>query len=110
LASLRAMPNMIVLRPGDANEVVEAGKIDAQLPQQTLTPVLPPHALPPVARTKYAPTSGVAKGAYVLADPPGGKPDVILLATGSEVSLCVEAYERLKTEGIKARGGRMSGG
>jgi transketolase len=103
LASLRAMPNMIVLRPGDANEVVEAWKIIAQLQNQPVSLVLTRQPLPTLDRSRYAASSGVAKGAYVLADAPGGKPDVILLATGSEVSLCVEAYEKLKTEGIKAR-------
>lgn len=103
LASLRAMPNMIVLRPGDANEVVEAWKIIAQLQHQPATLVLTRQALPTLDRTRYAAASGVAKGAYVLADAPGGKPDVILMATGSELSLCVQAYERLTGEGIKAR-------
>ncbi len=103
LASLRAMPNMIVLRPGDANEVVEAWKIIAQLQHQPVTLVLTRQALPTLDRTKYAAASGVAKGAYVLADAPDGKPDVILMGTGSEVSLCVGAYERLTGEGIKAR-------
>jgi transketolase len=103
LASLRAMPNMIVLRPGDANEVVEAWKIIAQLQHQPVSLVLTRQALPTLDRGKYAAASGVAKGAYVLADAPGGKPDVILMATGSEVSLCIEAYEKLKAEGIKAR-------
>jgi transketolase len=103
LASLRAMPNMIVLRPGDANEVVEAWKIIAQLQHQPVSLVLTRQALPTFDRTKYAAASGVAKGAYVLADAPGGKPDVILMATGSEVSLCVEACEKLKGEGINAR-------
>jgi transketolase len=103
LASLRAMPNLIVLRPGDANEVVEAWKIIAQLQHQPVVLVLTRQALPTLDRTKYAAASGTAKGAYVLADAPGGKPDVILMGTGSEVSLCVEAYEKLKTEGINAR-------
>ena len=89
--------------PADANEVVEAWKIIAQLQHQPVTLVLTRQALPTLDRTKYAAASGVAKGAYVLADAPGGKPDVILLGTGSEVSLCVEAFEKLKTEGIKAR-------
>lgn len=102
LASLRAMPNMIVLRPGDANEVTEAWKIIARLQHQPVCLVLTRQALPTLDRTRYAPAAGVAKGAYVLADA-GGKPDVILMATGSEVSLCVEAYEKLKGEGIKAR-------
>jgi transketolase len=103
LASLRAMPNLIVLRPGDANEVVEAWKIVAQLQHSPAVLVLTRQNLPTLDRSKYAPASGVAKGAYVLADAPGGKPDVILLGTGSELSLCVDAYEKLKAEGIKAR-------
>ena len=103
LASLRAMPNLLVFRPGDANEVVEAWRIIAQLQHQPVALVLTRQALPTFDRTKYASASGTAKGAYVLADAPGGKPDVILLGTGSEVSLCVEAYEKLKAEGIKAR-------
>jgi transketolase len=102
LASLRAMPNLIVLRPGDANEVTEAWKIIAQLKSSPVALVLTRQNLPTVDRSKYAAASGVAKGAYVLADA-GGKPDVILLGTGSEVSLCVEAYEKLKSEGVKAR-------
>ncbi len=103
LASLRAMPNMLVLRPGDANEVVEAYKVILQHTHGPATIVLTRQALPTFDRTKYAPASGVAKGAYVLADAAGGKPDVILMASGSEVYLCVEAYEKLKAEGIKAR-------
>ena len=103
LASLRAMPNLIVLRPGDANEVTEAWKIIAQLQHQPVALVLTRQNLPTLDRTKYAPASGTAKGGYVLADAPGGKPDVILIGTGSEVSLCIEAYEKLKTEGIHAR-------
>jgi len=100
---LRAMPNLIVLRPGDANEVVEAWKIIAQLQHQPVALVLTRQNLPTLDRTKYAAASGTAHGAYVLADAPGGKPDVIIMGTGSELSLCVEAYEKLKTEGIKAR-------
>ncbi len=103
LASLRAMPNMLILRPGDANEVVEAYKVILQHTHGPVSLVLTRQAMPTFDRTKFAPASGVAKGAYVLADAPGGKADVILMASGSEVSLCVEAYEKLKTEGIKAR-------
>ncbi|HKC70127.1 MAG TPA: transketolase, partial [Terriglobales bacterium] len=103
LASLRAMPNLIVLRPGDANEVTEAWKVIAKLQHSPTALVLTRQAIPTLDRSKYAPASGVAKGAYVLADAPGGKPDIILLGTGSELSLCVEAYEKLKAEGIKAR-------
>jgi transketolase len=103
LASLRAMPNLIVLRPGDANEVVEAWKIIAKLQHQPTALVLTRQNLPTFDRSKFAAASGTAKGAYILADAPGGKPDVILMGTGSEVSLCVEAYEKLKAEGIHAR-------
>ena len=103
LASLRAMPNLLVLRPGDANEVTEAWKIIAQLQHSPAVLVLTRQNLPTLDRSKYASASGVAKGAYVLADAPGGKPEVILLGTGSELSLCVDAYEKLKAEGIKAR-------
>ena len=104
LASLRAIPGLIVLRPADANEVVEAWKVIMQLHHQ------PAAIWSSRVRTcrrstarKYAPASGLAKGAYVLADAPDGKPDVLLLATGSEVSLCVEAYEKLNAEGIRSR-------
>ncbi len=103
LASLRAMPNMIVLRPGDANEVVEAWRVILQLQESPATLVLSRQAMPTLDRSKYAPASGVAKGAYVLADATGGKPDVILIGTGSELSLCVSAYEKLTSEGIHAR-------
>jgi transketolase len=103
LASLRAMPNLIVLRPGDANEVTEAWKIIARLQHQPVALVLSRQALPTLDRTKYAAASGTAKGAYVLADAADGKPDVIIIGTGSEVSLCIEAYEKLKAEGVKAR-------
>ena len=105
LASLRAMPNMLILRPGDANEVVEAYKVILQHTHGPSTLVLTRQAMPTFDRTKYAPASGVAKGAYVLADAdaPGGKPDVILMGSGSEVSLCVDAYEKLKGQGINAR-------
>ena len=103
LASLRAIPGLIVLRPADANEVVEAWKVIMQLHHEPAVLVLTRQDLPTLDRTKYAPAAGLAKGAYVLADAPGGKPDVLLMATGSEVSLCVEAHERLKAEGIRAR-------
>ena len=103
LAGLRAVPNMLVLRPGDANEVTEAWKIAVQQQHGPTTLVLTRQAIPTLDRTKYASAAGVKKGAYVLADAPGGKPDVILIGTGSELSLCVDAYEKLKAEGIKAR-------
>ncbi|NEU76307.1 transketolase [Hassallia byssoidea VB512170] len=103
LASLRAIPGLITLRPADANEVVEAWRTIMQLQHQPVVLVLSRQALPTLDRTQYATASGLAKGAYVLADAKDGKPDVLLLATGSEVSLCIQAYEQLKTEGIKAR-------
>jgi transketolase len=103
VASLRAMPNMLVLRPGDANEVVEAYKVILQHKHGPSTLVLTRQAMPTFDRTKYASAAGLAKGAYVLADAPGGKPDVILMASGSEVSLCVDAGEKLSVAGIKAR-------
>jgi len=103
LASLRAMPNMLVLRPGDANEVTEAYKVAIQHLHGPSTLVFSRQPMPTIDRTKYAPASGVAKGAYVLADADGGKPEVILMGTGTELQHCVAAYEKLKAEGIKAR-------
>jgi transketolase len=103
LASLRAIPGLITLRPADANEVVEAWKLIMELHHEPAVLVLSRQALPTVDRTKYASASGLAKGAYVLADADGGKPDVLLLASGSEVYLCMDAFEKLKAEGIKAR-------
>ncbi|MBS0156390.1 MAG: transketolase [Nitrospira sp.] len=103
LASLRAIPNLIVLRPADANEVSEAWRVIMQLKHEPVALILTRQALPTIDRSTCAAASGVAKGAYILADVPGGKPDVLLLASGSEVSLCLEAAERLKVEGINAR-------
>jgi transketolase len=103
LAGLRAMPNLVLFRPGDANEVVEAWKVIAQLKHQPAALVLTRQAIPTFDRTKYGAAVGTAKGAYILADAPSGKPQVILMGTGSEVSLCVEAYEKLKAQGIQAR-------
>jgi len=103
LAMLRAVPGLLLLRPADANEVVEAWRVVMQRKHEPAALVLSRQPLPTFDRSKYAPASGVAKGAYVLADAPDGKPEVILMATGSEVSLCVTAYEQLKSEGVKAR-------
>jgi transketolase len=103
LISLRSVPGLVTLRPADANEVIESWKVIMGLRKEPAALVLTRQALPTVDRTKYASAAGVAKGAYILADAEGGKPQVILMATGSEVYLCVEAYEKLKTEGIKAR-------
>jgi transketolase len=103
LAGLRAMPGLALIRPADANEVVEAWKVIMSLTHQPVVLVLTRQNLPTLDRTKFAPAAGVAKGAYVLVDAADGKPDVILLATGSEVSLCISAHEQLTAAGIKAR-------
>jgi transketolase len=103
LVSLRAIPGLITLRPGDANEVVEAYRYIMNLRHEPAVLVLTRQALPTLDRSKYTSASGVAWGAYVLADPPGGKPEAILIATGSEVSLAVEAHEQLLAQGIRSR-------
>jgi len=103
LSSLRAIPGLVLLRPGDANEVVEAYRYIMQLRHQPAALVLSRQPLATLDRSKYAPASGVARGAYVLADAPEANPEVILIATGSEVSLAVEAHERLMAEGIRSR-------
>jgi transketolase len=103
LMSLRAIPNMYVIRPADANEVAEAWKVIAKFQHSPVSLCLTRQAVPTFDRTKYAPAAGVAKGGYVLADSAGGKPDVLLIGTGSEVQLCVGAYEKLTAEGVKAR-------
>jgi transketolase len=103
LISLRAIPGLVTLRPADANEVVEAYRYVLALQHRPAVLALSRQALPTLDRTKYAPASGLARGAYVLADPPGGKPEVILIATGSEVRLAVEAHEALAAEGIRSR-------
>jgi transketolase len=103
LAHMRSMPGLIVIRPADANEVTEAWKVILQLHHEPAVLVLTRQAVPTIDRTKYAPASGVARGAYVLADSQDGPPEVILIGTGSEISLCLEAYEQLAKEGIRAR-------
>ena len=103
LASLRAMPGLIVLRPADANEVTEAYKIALRSTRHPLILVFSRQALPTFDRSKVAPASGVQKGAYVLVDAEGGKPEILLMATGSEVRLIVEAQEKLRAAGIRAR-------
>jgi transketolase len=103
LPSLRAIPGLIVLRPGDANEIVEAWKVIMQSRHEPAVLILSRQAMPTLDRTKYGSASGVAKGAYVLADAPDGRPGVLLFATGSEVALCVQAHEQLALEGIKSR-------
>jgi len=103
LASFRAMPGMVLLRPADANEVVEAWRVVMQLKHSPASLVLSRQALPTLDRSRYASAAGLARGAYVLADAVDGRPDVLLLASGSEVALCITAYEQLTKEGIKAR-------
>jgi transketolase len=103
LASLRAMPGLMVFRPADANEVVETWRIVAQLRREPAALILSRQALPTLDRSVLAPASGVARGAYVLAEASSGRPDVILLATGSEVHLALEARDELEAEGTAAR-------
>jgi transketolase len=103
LAALRAVPGLTLFRPGDANEVVEAYRCIMQLRHRPAVLALSRQPLPTLDRNKYAAASGVARGAYVLIDAPGGKPEVILIATGGELSLAAEAHERLAADGIRSR-------
>ena len=103
LASMRAIPGLIVMRPADANEVSEAWRVIMELAHEPVALILTRQPLPTYDRTKFGAVSGLRKGAYVLVDAPGGKPDVILMASGSEVYLCVDAAEKLKGENVKAR-------
>jgi transketolase len=103
LISLRAIPGLTTIRPGDANEVVEAYRYVLQLRHQPAVLALSRQPLPTLDRNKYAAAAGLAKGAYVLADAPGGNPEVIIIASGSEVSLAINAHEKLVTEGIRSR-------
>jgi transketolase len=103
LASLRAIPGLVTLRPGDANEVIEAYRYIMQLRHEPAVLVLSRQPLPTLDRNTYTPASGVARGAYVLGDASGGNPEVILIASGSEVSVAVEAHEKLVAEGIRSR-------
>ena len=103
LAALRSIPGLITLRPADANEVVETWRVVIGLKHQPACLILTRQPLPTLDRKRFAPAAGVARGAYILADADAGKPSVILIGTGSEVALCVEAYEALKREGIAAR-------
>ena len=102
LAQLRATPGIITIRPGDSNEVAEAWRVIMPLKEQPVALILSRQALPTLDRTKYAPASGLAKGAYVVGDC-DGTPDVILMATGSELAMAVDTYETLIAEGVKAR-------
>ena len=103
LASLRAIPGLVMLRPGDANEVVEAYRYIMRLRHEPAVLALSRQPLPTLDRSKYAPASGVARGAYVLADAPGESPEVILIASGSELILAVNAHEKLTAEGMRSR-------
>jgi transketolase len=103
LASLRAIPGLVTLRPADANEVVEAYRYILQLRHKPAVLILSRQALPTIDRAKYASAAGVAKGAYVLADAPTGNPEVILIASGSEVAVAIEAHEQLLAQGISTR-------
>ncbi len=103
LASLRAIPGLITIRPGDAGEVAEAWKFVMPLKHEPVALVLSRQALPTLDRTRYASAEGLRRGAYVLADAPGSRPELLLLATGSEVALALDAYEKLTAEGVKAR-------
>jgi transketolase len=103
LVSLRAVPGLIVLRPADANEVVEAYRYIVQLRHRPAVITLSRQPLPTFDRSKYASAEGVARGAYVMAEAPGGKPELILIASGSEVSLVIDAHATLTAEGIRAR-------
>ena len=103
MVSLRAMPGMIVIRPADANEMVEAYRVTMSLKDRPVALICTRQDLPIIDRSKFAPASGLAKGAYVLTDPPDGQPELILIGTGSEVSLCLTAREQLIAEGIKVR-------
>jgi transketolase len=103
LASLRAIPGLLIFRPGDANEVLETWKTVLPLRHEPAVIVLSRQALPTLDRSRLFPASGVTRGAYVLAEADGGPPQVLLLGTGSEVALCLEARERLQKEGIWTR-------
>jgi transketolase len=103
LAACRAIPHLVVLRPGDANECAEAWRAAVSQDQRPTCLVLTRQNLPTLDRQRYAPASGTARGGYILADSQGGTPEVILIATGSELSLAVEAYEQLTGQGVKVR-------
>ena len=103
LIALRSIPGLITLRPADANEVAEAWRVIIELKHQPACLVLSRQNLPTLDRSRYAPAAGLRRGAYILADAEDGKPAVILIGTGSEVALCIDAYEELKRNGIPAR-------
>jgi transketolase len=97
------MPAVVTIRPGDPNEVAEAWRLTMEITHDPVVLVLSRQAMPTLDRSRYASASGVRRGAYVLADPPGGDPEVILMASGTEVSLVVAAHEQLVADGIRSR-------
>jgi len=103
LASLRSMPALIGIRPGDANEVAEAWRLTMELRHDPVALILSRQAMPTLDRSRYAPASGLRRGAYVLADADGGDPEVILMGTGTEVALVVAAHEQLVADGVRSR-------
>jgi transketolase len=103
LLSLRAVPGLVTIRPGDANEVLEAWKLTLEFQHRPVALILSRQAMPTIDRATFAPAAGLRRGGYVLADAPGGKPEVILIGTGSEVSLCVEAHGQLVAQGVRSR-------
>jgi transketolase len=103
LASLRAIPGLITFRPGDANEVVEAYRFAIQLRHQPAVLVLSRQPMPTFDRSRYAAASGVSKGAYILADSPEANPEIIFIASGSEVNVAIQAHETLLAENIRSR-------
>jgi transketolase len=103
LAAVRAIPQLVLIRPADANEVVESWRLIMPIKDRPVVLVLTRQALPTIDRDKYAPASGLARGAYVLADAAGGRPEVILMGTGSEVGVCLQAYEQLTADGVRVR-------
>ncbi|MEK6236907.1 MAG: transketolase, partial [Planctomycetales bacterium] len=103
LAALRTMPGMLVMRPGDANEVAEAWRTIMPLNDRPVSLILTRQALPTIDREKYASAKGVGRGAYVVADAADGDPEVLLLTSGSELSLCLAAHEQLTADGVKSR-------
>ena len=103
MISLRAIPHLIVIRPGDANEVLEAWKVIMNIRRQPVALILARQPSPTLDRTRYASAAGVEKGAYVLADVKKDDPEVLIIATGSEVAMAVDGFEQLRNEGIRAR-------
>jgi transketolase len=103
LIGLRAVPRLVVIRPGDANETAEAWRVAIQTRDRPMALVLTRQSVPTLDRSRYAPAEGLRHGAYVLAQAPGGKPDLILIASGSEVALAVAAREELREQRVNAR-------